>query len=152
VGKVKNSDKMVDMPVEPHGDGERPVVVVVDDEPTNLELLVRTLEAQYTVHAFCDAREALQQIPGLKPELLLTDYRMPGMTGVQLLRALREGGMNLSSVLVTGFAELDEVVRASEEMLVTRVVAKPWRPKELRTQVELALGLHRLKNKSPLRT
>ena len=69
---------------------------------------------------------------------------MAKLTGVELLRALRLAGVDCASILVTGYADLEELALAEREKLVSRIVAKPWRPAELKTQADLALGLHRL--------
>lgn len=123
----------------PSAQPERAVVLVVDDERALLLMMERTLRDLCDVRAFPDPQQAFEQALKLKPALILTDYRMPGMTGVDLLRKLRAAGVPFDALLLTGYADLDDVVRAKEEQLITRVVPKPWRPVELRAQVEQAL-------------
>jgi len=123
---------------------KRAVLVAVDDEPENLDLVVRTMGALFDVHTFPGPREALAGIPALYPDVMLLDFRMPSLTGVELLRELRVLGVDAPALLVTGFADAREVRAAERDRLAFRIVAKPWRPAELRTAVQLAVNLHRM--------
>jgi CheY-like chemotaxis protein len=125
----------------------KPVMLVVEDEPTNLKLLLRALEENYEVHGFEDPLQALARAVELQPAILVTDYRMPGLNGVELSQQIRARTGAFTCVLVTGYADIDEVARALESRLINRVIAKPWRPSELRAQVDLAFGLQKLENR-----
>lgn len=131
-------------------DEHRPVVFAVEDEPANLELLVRSLGRSLDVRPYLDPVAALADALRLRPVLVVTDFRMPGVDGIELLHRLREAGLHCAALLVTGYSDLDVVSRALEQKLIDRVVPKPFRPVELRTQVELAMGLHRLKVARPI--
>ena len=127
----------------------RTIVYVVDDEQSNVDLMFRVLSKTYSVHGFSDPTLALESARRLPPELVLTDFRMPKLNGVELLRALRLAGIRCASLLVTGYADLEELQAAEREKLVSRIIAKPWRIAELKTQADLALGLHRLQKPTP---
>lgn len=131
-------------PAQPSAE-HRPVVIAVDDEPQILELIVRLLRPGHEVHPFSDPLLAVKEAPALKPDLVLSDYRMPGLTGIDMVRKMRALGLDFSAVLVTGYADLDEVTRALNEKVVSWVVTKPFRSAELKAQVELSLGLRKLK-------
>lgn len=117
---------------------ERDLVVAVDDEPDNLELVVRIL-SKYDVRTFTDPRVALPEAVKLKPIALVVDYRMPGMTGLELVRKSREQGLDSAILMVTAFPDLDEIVYAAQNELVYQVVPKPYRPDRLRDWMRLAI-------------
>lgn len=116
----------------------RDIVVAVDDEPDNLELVVRIL-SKYDVRTFTDPRTALVEAVQLKPIALVVDYRMPGMTGLDLVRECRKQGLDSAILMVTAFPDLDEIVYAAQNELVYQVVPKPYRPERLRDWMRLAI-------------
>jgi DNA-binding NtrC family response regulator len=120
------------------------VVFVVDDEQGNLDLMVRTLGSHAQVHAFADPRVALASAERLRPSVVVTDFRMPNLNGVQLIQEIRKRGVTCTALLVTAFGDLEEVIRARDEKVVNRVISKPWHPADFRAQVELAIKLARL--------
>ena len=122
----------------------KPVMIVVEDEPTNLKLLLRALGETYDVHGFEDPLLALASAPALHPAIVVTDFRMPGLNGLELSQQIRAQNCDFTCVLVTGYADIDEVARALDARLIHRVIAKPWRPSDLRAQVDLAFGLQKL--------
>jgi CheY-like chemotaxis protein len=128
----------------------KPLLFAVDDEPLNLELVSRTLRADslradYTVVTFSDPREALAAARKMKPDIILTDFRMPGLTGVELARTVRQERLPCACIVVTAFADVPEVLLAQEQKWVDGVVGKPWRPAEFTTQVALTVAVHRMR-------
>ena len=73
------------------------------------------------------------------PDLVVTDFRMPHLSGVDLIRRLRERGLRCPALLVTGYADNEDIAAAEREHLVFDVVAKPWRVQALRASVRAAL-------------
>jgi CheY-like chemotaxis protein len=122
------------------------LLFAVDDEPLNLELVSRTLRGDYTVMTFSDPREALAAARKMKPDIILTDFRMPGLSGVDLARTVREEHIPCACIVVTAFADVPEVLAAQEQKWVDGVVGKPWRPAEFTTQVALTVAVHRMRS------
>ena len=88
-------------------------VLVVDDDPDVRAFLVETLEGLgHTVFAASGGEEALALLPRCTPDIALIDYAMPGMHGADLARAARSAMPDLSIVLVTGFAETEQLEAA----------------------------------------
>src|SRR5687768_16902799 len=108
-----------------HG-GELPVAFAVDDEHFNLELLERTLRSGYQVQTFDDPIGALGIVERVKPSIVLTDYRMPSLTGVEFLRELRKRGLTCAALLVTGYADWEQVDAAERQQIGFQVILKPW--------------------------
>ena len=101
-------------------------VMVVDDEEANLESLEYTLGKKYPVQSFSDAREALQVIDqGEDVSVIISDYRMPHMSGVDFFKALHSRGHPAVRVMLTGFAALDNVIAAINDCNVYKYVTKP---------------------------
>ncbi|WP_407279523.1 EAL domain-containing protein [Aromatoleum evansii] len=124
--------------------GERPVVLAVDDEPQILAALADTLEDECIVHTAPSAEAAIALIPEL-PELsvLLSDQRMPGMCGDEMLARAR-GLSRAAAIMVTGYADLDAVVRAVNQGRIFGYITKPWNQEQLRLMVHSAHSHYRL--------
>ena len=123
--------------------GEKPVVFVVDDDLDTLALWGRTLRGTYEVVTFEDPNAALAAAVASTPALIITDHRMPNLTGVQLVRKLEEAGVECPTIMVTGFPELVDVVEARDK--VFNIVAKPVRPEDLLACAKIAITSFRLK-------
>lgn len=88
-------------------------VVVVDDEPQIRELLKAALKREgYSVSTYSDGREALREIEAEPIDLLITDLRMPTISGLDLIRTAKETRPQLGSVLITAFASTETAVQA----------------------------------------
>jgi diguanylate cyclase (GGDEF)-like protein len=106
-------------------------LLVVDDEPYILATLSSLLSAEFDVLT-ADSSEAAQAIFGQREiDLILTDQKMPRVTGVQLLEWVRQHNPKTVRLLMTGFAELEEAVEAINRGQVFRYLFKPWRAEEL---------------------
>ncbi|MEM9176222.1 MAG: response regulator [Myxococcota bacterium] len=123
---------------------DRPVVLLVDDEPRMLSALKRTLRrAGLAIETASNATEALERITrtGSAPtvDLVISDHRMPGRTGVELLAAVREASPGTARILLSGWtSELDPA--ALRKAGCAAVLSKPWDNAELKAEIEAALG------------
>jgi CheY-like chemotaxis protein len=106
------------------------IVVVVEDEARILDLCSEMLTQQgHEVHAFLGGDEALAFFAGRRADVLLADYRMPGMTGDELLDRARVLHPTLRGVLMTGQAPAAILAEAERRGFV--VLAKPFTPEQL---------------------
>lgn len=107
-------------------------VLAVDDEVLNLELLERSLRRHYQVLTATSPSRALEVLAE-EPDVavILSDYRMPGMTGTELLGETVSSHPDTKRVIITGYADNDAVVRAADAGEVDYVIKKPWRHKQL---------------------
>jgi CheY-like chemotaxis protein len=137
---------------------EPPVVKVlaVDDEPLNNELMQRAFRSLKNRKLLvATSGEAGLEIVRREPvDIILCDYSMPGMTGVQFLELVRDQAPKAISIMVTGYPELQEVTEAQLRGLVRHIVAKPWRVSDLIETIERAITMRdlssavsRIKNK-----
>jgi diguanylate cyclase len=106
-------------------------LLVVDDEPYILTALAAFLHSEFEVLT-ADSVEVAQRIFAEREiDLILTDQKMPRMTGVQLLEWVRQHSPRTIRLMMTGFAELEEAVDAINKGQVFRYLFKPWKPDEL---------------------
>jgi len=105
--------------------------MVVDDEPHILATLSSLLAPEFDVVTADTAAAAQTAFAQRRIDLVLTDQRMPGMTGVQLLEWVRRHSPETMRLLMTGYAELDEAVDAINRGGVFRYLIKPWKVETL---------------------
>jgi diguanylate cyclase (GGDEF)-like protein len=109
----------------------RCTLLVVDDEPYILTALAALVRGEFDVLT-ADSVEAAQHFfDEHQIDLILTDQKMPRMSGVQLLEWVRQHSPRTIRLMMTGFAELDEAVDAINKGQVLRYIFKPWKPEEL---------------------
>ena len=99
------------------------------------------LRMQYDVIATTDGHEALRILQRERIHLLVSDQRMPVMTGTQLLRQAKQVSPNTMRILLTGYADVDAAVDAVNEGEIFRYINKPWGPKELRDTIAEAVAI-----------
>jgi len=124
---------------------EKPRILVVDDEEAILETLTFTFEDDYEVHTAADARRALEILDAHQPfAVVLTDQRMPNMTGVEFLAKVYERHPSATRIILTGFADMDAIVKAINDGHVYAYIPKPWEHESLKQVVKRAAELHLL--------
>jgi len=122
------------------GDGPTYSIFLVDDEAPNLDALARSLGDRYKVTKFESATEALETISADGcPDLIITDQRMPGMTGVEFLTAVGEMHPQSVGIVLSGFTERKDLVGAVNTGRVFAYVTKPWQPEALLETVSDAM-------------
>lgn len=119
------------------------VVVLVDDEPVMLRSMERALCDSFRVLTYQTAEAAIQRVRAGGVSVVCSDIAMPGMSGMDLLRAVRQLDSDLPVVLITGVPSLETATQAIEHG-VFRYLHKPLRTSELSSLVEQASQLHRL--------
>lgn len=112
-----------------------PTIAVIDDEPGNVAALEALLKNDYNVVGFTDPLKALETLETMDVDVILTDQRMPGLLGTDLLVRLREHKHYPVSVIVTGYTDVKELVFCINEGLISRYVLKPWEPEDIRAAV-----------------
>jgi diguanylate cyclase len=123
-------------------------LLVVDDEPYILTTLSALLAPDFEVYT-ADCGETAQKIfQQHRIDLILTDQKMPRMSGVQLLEWVRESYPQTIRLLMTGFAELEDAVEAINRGKVYRYLFKPWRVDELIQVLREASNLFKLEREN----
>ena len=136
-------------PATPDG-GVRPRILVVDDEPSMREMLRIVLRRDgYEVLVAENGRAAVETLNHERVDLLLSDIRMPDLSGVDVLRAAKSVNADIVAFMMTAFASTDTAVEAMRLGAVD-YLTKPFNMDELRLKVRQHLEAHRLKEENVL--
>jgi len=114
-------------------------ILVVDDEPSNLRVLERLFRHDYEVITAESGEEALLLLNDHDAALVITDQRMPTMTGVELLKRTADIRPHMVRIILTGYTDIETLVEAINSGLVYKYVTKPWNNEELCLTVTRAL-------------
>ncbi len=123
---------------------EKPHILIVDDEPLVLASVSDLLEFEYTVHQSDNPHEALSIIKDDRYELkvIMSDQRMPGMYGHELLREAKKIRPNTIRLLLTGYSDLESIMYSVNVGEIFRYINKPWKSETLLNVFRLAVKLY----------
>lgn len=113
-------------------------LLVVDDEPDVGDSVHDLLRREFTVLRARSAEEGLKLMRDNEVHIIMTDQRMPKVTGVELLRSIRTGHPQAIRMLFTGYADLDSVIAAINQGHIFKFLKKPWQPEDLEDAVREA--------------
>ena len=114
-------------------------IMVVDDEPANLRTLERIFRQDYQVVTAPSGAEALALLEHHDVALLISDQRMPAMTGIELMKRTVSLRPQMVKILLTGYTDVEALIEAINSGLVYRYLTKPWNNDDLRLTVSRAL-------------
>ncbi|GAB4110685.1 MAG: SpoIIE family protein phosphatase [Acidobacteriota bacterium] len=113
----------------------KPALLVVDDELANLQKLRRTFIQDFEVYAAQSGEEAMQLLREHSFRAIITDQRMPGSSGVDLLRESLKHSPQAIRIILTGYTDVEDLMGAINQGQVHRYITKPWDPFSLRQTV-----------------
>jgi len=115
-------------------------ILLVDDEAPILKALTRLLQYEgYTIRCTTDPEEAVEILRNEEIHLVISDYTMPGMTGIEVLRKARLLRPNTIRLVLTGNADLSIAMDAINKGEIYRFLTKPWDNNDLLVTVRLGL-------------
>jgi len=117
----------------------RHTLLVVDDEKNVLDVLTRMFDRTCHVLTADSGTQALEILRGRRVDLLITDQRMPEMTGTQLIAQARSEGIEVTAILLTAYSSPQDLIAAINQGHVYRFVSKPWDINDLMLTVKNAL-------------
>ncbi|MCB2220427.1 MAG: histidine kinase [Bacteroidetes bacterium] len=123
-------------------------ILYVDDEVNNLISFRATFRREYKVLTAQDGPEGLQVLTDNEVHLVLSDQRMPGMTGVEFLEIVNHQFPETIRMIITGFSDIDAVIGSINKGGVYRYIAKPWDEREMRMTIENARQLFGLQEEN----
>jgi DNA-binding NtrC family response regulator len=132
-------------------------LLLVDDEPEILFSLQGLLRREFNLHTASSAEEALQILNQHPIHIVMTDQRMPEITGVELMKRVRSEYPSAIRIVFTGYADIKAVIDAINHGGLYRYLTKPWDPDELIDVLHAAAGeydrtVERAKLRRDLRT
>ena len=113
-------------------------LLVVDDEPDVCDSVHDLLRREFRVLKARSAAEGYNLMASNEVHIIMTDQRMPQVTGVEMLSAIRQGHPTAVRMLFTGYADLDSIIQAINQGHIFQFLKKPWKPEELETAVREA--------------
>jgi DNA-binding NtrC family response regulator len=120
-------------------------ILIVDDEPSNRNILSQELTHEgYSVVAAGDGREALKKVESFRPDLIILDYMMPDLSGLEVLRELHKRENDTPVVMITAYGTMERAVEAMKEGAYD-FITRPFEPDHIALVVRKALERQRLK-------
>lgn len=127
------------------GDGSKLKLMVVDDEPDNLDLLYRTFRRDFSVFKAESGPSALDVLDKEgEMAVIISDQRMPQMNGTEFLGRTVERFPDTIRILLTGYTDVEDLVEAINSGQVFKYITKPWNPAELKAVVQQASETYRV--------
>ncbi|HKP86255.1 MAG TPA: response regulator [Blastocatellia bacterium] len=117
-------------------------ILAVDDEPANLRMLERLFHKDYRVLTATSGENALAILQRESVSLIITDQRMPGMTGTELLRESLRTNPDTIKIILTGYTDVSALTDAINSTRIYKFVSKPWDPITLKQTVRDAFREH----------
>ncbi|WP_415883769.1 response regulator [Neptuniibacter sp. QD34_54] len=125
-------------------------VLLVDDEPHILASLQRLMRrADITFATASSGEDALQWLSENRAEIILSDYRMPGLSGTEMLTKVEAKWPDTKRIILSGHSDFDTVLKAVHSGVVHKFLAKPWSNQELVEHLHISLSQTNLKAESP---
>jgi two-component system response regulator HupR/HoxA len=125
-----------------------PTVLVVDDEIRSQEALRRTLEEDFEVHTASSAAEARAIMERETVHIVLTDQRMPEVSGVEFLKQVREQWPDTVRLIISGYTDSEDIIAGINEAGIYQYLLKPWHPEQLLLTLKRAAELQRLEQEN----
>ncbi len=120
-------------------------VMCVDDEKDNVDALERLFRKKYRVLKATSGQQALELLKDEPVSLIISDQRMPNMTGVEFLEKSLKTHPDCMRILLTGYTDIDSVIAAINSGQVYRYINKPWDPIDLANTVDTAVERYELR-------
>ena len=119
-------------------------LLVIDDEVEITKSIFRQFRRKYKVHTATNGNDALDIMEKEPIQVVLSDQRMPGMTGVDFFGKIKNKYPDALKMILTGYSDIEAVVGAINDGQVFRYLTKPWSPVELDMAVKEAFETHEL--------
>lgn len=117
-------------------------VLYVDDEENNLFSFKATFRIKYNVHTAINGDAALEIVKKKPIDIIITDQRMPEMTGVEFLEKVIDINAEPIRILLTGYSDMSAVIDAVNKGKIFHYLTKPWDEKELDDTIQRAYQIY----------
>lgn len=120
---------------------QKKVILYIDDEEINLRLFRSTFRREYEILTSRSANEGLSILMGNDVDLVITDQRMPELTGVEFLKLVQEKYPEIppGRLIISGYSDPEEIEKAYKEYHLFKFISKPWNVEELKEIITKAI-------------
>lgn len=119
-------------------------ILVTDDEIDNLQLFKRTLRNNYNVFLANSGFEAIEILKNNKIDMIISDHKMPGMDGVELMKKTLALAPDSVRILITAYTDSSTLMSAINEGKIHRYIRKPWNPSDLLNIIMASFDVYQL--------
>ncbi|MTI41788.1 hybrid sensor histidine kinase/response regulator [Fulvivirga lutimaris] len=126
-------------------DNNKELILYVDDEVKNLDSFKIIFRREYEVLVAKSAQEGLEMLRDNEIRLVITDQRMPNMTGVEFLEKIANLYPEITRIILTGYSDMEAIISAINKGRVFRYITKPWNKDELKETIDYALEAYKLR-------
>ena len=123
-------------------------ILYVDDEEDNLTVFNSAFRRDYKVHLALSGQEGLEILKKNEVQLIITDQRMPEMTGIQFLEKIIPDYPDCIRMILTGFSDIEAIIQAINTGRVYRYITKPWSKEDLKINIDKALETYHLRDQN----
>lgn len=123
-------------------------VLYVDDEINNLNSFKAAFRRDFEIFTAISAKEGRKILDSQEIGVIITDQRMPGMTGIEFLESIIQVYPDTIRILLTGFSDINAVMDAINRGQVYKYLVKPWQNDELKMYIENALEIYHLRKEN----
>ncbi|MDX2306032.1 MAG: adenylate/guanylate cyclase domain-containing protein [Microscillaceae bacterium] len=127
---------------------EKEQILYVDDEPDNLTVFKSNFRRFYKVHTASSAGEGMEILRNHDVHVIITDQRMPEITGVEFLESIIDDFPDSIRMILTGFSDVEAIIKAINQGQVYRYITKPWDREELKITIDKALESFHLRKEN----
>lgn len=120
-------------------------ILYVDDEPQNLRTFKATFKWDYKIHTARSAFEGFDVLEAHPIDLIISDQRMAGLSGIEFFKRVMKRFPEPLRIILTGYSEMDVVVRGINEIGIYQFLSKPWREADMKQTIENALEVYQLR-------
>lgn len=120
-------------------------ILYVDDEVNNLRSFKATFRREFDVYLAETAAEGFEILKEQSVQIIISDQRMPEMTGVEFFEKLTEDNPEPIRILLTGYSDIDAVIGAINKGRVYHYITKPWDERYLRNIINNSFEIYRLR-------
>lgn len=117
-------------------------ILYVDDEESNLRIFKMAFKRDYNIFLANSGLEAIKVLHEQTIHLIVTDQKMPEMTGTEFLEKTIPEFPNIVRIILTGFADIEAIVRAINKANIYKYITKPWNREDFKMVLDEALALY----------
>ncbi|HAF43981.1 MAG TPA: sigma-54-dependent Fis family transcriptional regulator [Gallionellaceae bacterium] len=125
-----------------------PTLLVIDDEVRSQESIRRTLDEEFSVLTASSAEEGRAIMERERVNVVLCDHRMPGVTGIDFLKEVRERWPDAVRMIISGYTDVEDIIAGINDAGIYQYILKPWHPESLLLNVRGAAQLYDLQQQS----